>query len=57
MLVSFDNSINAVDFGVEDITIERKAVVSLVGVRWDSRAKAENWNHFVTIIVLQDISN
>lgn len=57
MFVSLYNTVNAINFGVEYVSIQGKTVISLVGVRRDSCSKAENRDHLVTIVVLKDVTN
>ena len=57
MLVGLDNAIDTIDLGVKDVTIEREAVVSIVGVRRDGRAESQDRNLFVSVIILEDVAN
>lgn len=55
--VGVDDSIQAVNFGVEDVSVEGEAVGRDIVSGGDGATKSESWNLFVTIIILQDVSD
>ena len=57
VLVSFNYTIQSVDFWVKDIAVEGKAVVTLVCVGRDGSTEAQSWDLLVAIVVLQDTTH
>ena len=57
VLVDVHHTSNTVNFRIEDVSIQSKTVVGNIFVGRDLRAKAEDRNLLVSIIVLQDTSH
>lgn len=57
MLVGLDYTFNTINFWVENVTIEGKAVISLVCIRRDGCTKSKHWNLLIAVIILENISN
>ena len=57
ILVGFKHSVKAINFWVEDVSIEGKAVGGLVCLRWNSGSKSIDWKLLVRVVVLKDAAH
>ena len=57
ILVGRDDTIDTVDFGIKDVSVESEAVRGRIRLRGHGCPKTERWYLLVRIIVLQDASN
>lgn len=57
MFVAVNDSVDAIDFRVEDVAINCEAMRCSVGVWWYSGTESENRDLFVRIIILKNITN
>ena len=57
MLIYFNDILNAVHFGIEDVAVKGKAVVGLLGIRRDGGTEAKHWDLLVAVVILQDATD
>lgn len=57
VFVRLENFIKAVDFRVENVTVQSKAVFSLISIRRNGCSKSKDRDLLVFVIVLKDVAD
>ncbi len=56
ILVGLNNAFNTITFWVENVAVERKAMVCSLIERWNRRSKPKSGYFFIRVVVLQNTS-